>query len=164
MIIDNNYLLDFGLPISDEISQERLDRAIQTAENLILQPRLGNDLYIAILNSIRDEDGTYDTYLNGGVVEKTNEHGDLIYTYLTGLRAALAHIAYGILLTGYINATTFGAVLKKDDYSDQAGLDRIRTIGMVNIETGLWYIKEVTDWLGIDNKGKWLPDIHEELI
>lgn len=160
MIIDFNYLLEFGLPISDEIASERLERAIQTAENYILQPRLGDDLYISILDAIRDEDDTYDTILNGGVVGE----GPVGRLYVTGLKAALAHLAYGVLLTGYLNATTFGSVLKKDDYSDQAGLDRIHRIGMQNIETGLHYIKEVTDLMGIDNSGKWLPDVHEELI
>lgn len=164
MIIDIQYLLDFGLPISEEISDNNLNRAIQVAENYILQPRLGDDLYIAILNAIRNEDDTYDTVLDGGVLEKTNEHGDLIYTYVTGLRTALAHIAYAVLLNNYISATTFGSTLKRDDYSDQAGLERIQRIGMQNMETGLWYIRQITDWYGIKTDDRMLPDIHEELI
>ena len=164
MLIDINYLLDFGLPISDEISDNNLNRAIQVAENYILQPRLGDDLYIAILNAINSDDDTYDTVLDGGVLEKTNEHGDLVYTYVTGLRAALAHIAYGVLLNNYISATTFGSTLKREDYSDQAGLERIQRIGMQNMETGLWYIKQITDWYEIKNDASMLPNIHEELI
>lgn len=164
MLIDIQYLLDFGLPISNEISDNNLNRAISTAEHYILQPRIGDDLYIAILTALENEDPEYDVILDGGVLEKTNEHGDLIYTYVTGLRAALAHISYGVLLTNYLNATTFGVVLKKDEYSDQAGLERIQKIGMQNIETGLWYIKQITDWYEIKNDASMLPNIHEELI
>lgn len=164
MIIDIQYLLDFGLPISEELSDNNLNRAIYTAEHYILAPRIGDDLYIAILNAIVNEQDTYDTVLDGGVLEKTNEKGELVNTYVNGLRTALGHIAYSILLTNYLNVTIFGSNLKKDDYSDQAGLDRIRTIGMQHMEIGLWYIRQITDWYGIKTEDKMLPDINEELI
>ena len=164
MLIDIQYLLDFGLPISDEMSDNNINRAISTAEHYILQPRIGDDLYIAILTALENEDPEYDVILDGGVLEKSDEHGGYIYAYVTGLRAALGHIAYSIMLTNYLNATTFGSTLKKDDYSDQAGLERIQKIGMQHMEIGLWCIKQITDWYGIKNDASMLPNIHEELI
>lgn len=149
MIIDINYLLDYGLPISDEIASERLERAIFTAEQYIAKPRLG-DYYIAITD---DPDEYYDI-LNGGPVTDGDRSA-----YLAGLKPAMAHLAFAVLLNQMVNATAFGSVIKKEEYSEPADEPKLRQAGMSNAETGMAYLKEITDWLKIDNTDKNLPNI-----
>ena len=149
MIIDINYLLDYGLPVSDEISSERLERAIFTAEQVIVKPRLG-DYYIAITD---DPDEYYDI-LNGGPVTDGDKSA-----YLAGLKPAMAHLAFAVLLNQMVNATAFSSVIKTEEYSEPADDTRLRQAGMNNAEIGLQYLREITDWLKIDNTDKNLPNI-----
>jgi len=155
MIIDSNYLLEFGLQISDEITEDKLARAIKTAEQYVIKPRLGYELYADIV-----EDPTaYETVLNGGLLVQDDKH-----IYVAGLKEAEAHIAFGILIAGDVNATAFGSVLKNDDYSTHADEDKLRRTGMMHTEIGMQYLKEITDYYKIDNTAKPLPNIWEELI
>lgn len=149
MIIDINYLLDYGLPVSDEIASERIERAIFTAEQYIVKPRLG-DYYI----TITDDPDDYYYILNGGPVTDGEKSA-----YLAGLKPAMAHLAFAVLLNQMVNATAFGSVIKKDEYSEPADDTRLRQAGMNNAEIGMQYLKEITDWLKIDNAEKNLPNI-----
>lgn len=149
MIIDTNYLLDYGLPVSEEIASERIERAIWTAEQYIVKPRLG-DYYIAIT----DDPDDYYYILNGGPVTDGEKSA-----YLAGLKPAMAHLAFAVLINQELNATAFGSVIKIDDYSNPAGEAKLRQAGMNNTEIGMQYLKEITDWLKIDNADKNLPNI-----
>lgn len=160
MIIDLNYLLNAGLNISDEIDEEKLERAIFTAEQTVVKQRLGYDLYISILDAIEDEDPEYEVILNGGKLEDEERK-----VYISGLKIAEAHIAYSILLSGNINATSFGSTVKlNEEVSRPAGEEHLRRMCMQNMEIGLAYLKEITDWYKIDNRNKWLPNPIEEFI
>lgn len=149
MIIDTNYLLDYGLPISDEIASERIERAIFTAEQYIVKPRLG-DYYTAIT----DDPDEYYNILNGGTVTDGGKTA-----YLAGLKPAMAHLAFAVLINQMVNATAFGSVIKTEEYSGPADDTRLRQAGMGNAEIGMQYLKEITDWLKIDNAEKSLPNI-----
>lgn len=156
MFIDTSYLLAFGLPISSEIDYNKIERAIATAENIVIKPRLG-DLYAEIVENPLD----YDIAINGGVLvdEATEKH-----IYVAGLKMAEAHIAFGILLGDVINATTFGAVLKDDEYSTHADEDKLRRVAMTHTEIGMQYLKEITDYYQIKTSCKILPNVWEEHI
>lgn len=155
MFIDIAYLLNTGLPISEEISNEKLNRAIFTAENYIIKPRLGE-----FYNLITENPTEYSVELSGGVLTDDDDKR----VYVAGLQLAEAHLAYAYLLTDFVNVTTFGAVLKNDDYSSHADADRLRNAGMMHVEIGLQYLREITDFYHIKNDRKQLPDFWEELI
>lgn len=142
MIITINELLECGLQVSDELSNERLEMAIETAELFVVKPRLGDEMYIWITS---DPDSYYDL-LNGGVVEKDGKQ-----FYIAGLKRAMCHLAYSFLLRDNLMVTTFSTVRKTDDYSENVGDDKILAVGMQHGEIGLQYLKEVTDYLGIKN-------------
>lgn len=154
MFIDITYLLNAGLPISEEISNDTLNRAIFTAENYVIKPRLG-ELY----NAITENPNDYSVELAGGVLADGDRR-----VYVAGLELAEAHITYAYLITNTVNATTFGAVLKDDEYSSHADADRLRAIGMMHAEIGMQYVKEITDFHKINNDRKCYPNIWEELI
>lgn len=155
MIITTTDLLNSGLPVSEEISDEKLERAIKTAEQFLVKPRLGA-LYVTIIT----EPSEYATILDGGIY--TLPDGSEVY--LSGLCEADKELAYACLLRDILAATTFGSVLKKDDYSDQSDEERLNAVARYHTEIGLAYLKEVTDVLGIDNTGLWLNNWFEELI
>lgn len=152
MIITVNELLNSGFSISDEISNEKLEKAIDTAELFIVKPRLTDKKYIDIISDPTD----YAVVIEGGIA--TKEDGEQVY--LAGLKRSMCHLAYAILLRENINATSFGTVLKKDDYSDQASEERILKVGMQAGEIGLQYLKEVTDYLNIKNNDKHLQNAY----
>ena len=155
MLIDTSYLLNFGLPISSEIEYSKLERAISTAENIVIKPRLG-DYYALIKENPLD----YDIAVNGGVlVDETAKH-----IYVAGLKEAEAHIAFAILLGEIINATAFGSVLKVDDYSTHADETKLRRVAMTHTEIGMQYLKEITDFYKIKTSCKILPNVWEEHI
>lgn len=156
MFIDTSYLLAFGLPISEEIEYNKLERAISTAENIVIKPRLG-DLYALMVENELE----YNIAINGGVLvdEATEKH-----IYVAGLKSAEAHIAFGILLGDVINATAFGSVLKTDDYSTHADEDKLRRVAMMNTEIGMQYLKEICDFYKIKTSCKILPNVWEEHI
>lgn len=159
MIIEINDLLNSGLPVSDELDERKTERAIFTAEQFVLKPRLGDSLYIDIINN----PDSHTTILDGGVAEYEDK-GTVSYKYVTGLKNALIEVSFALLLRDDITSTTFGSVLKKDDYSDQAGEERLNSVARYHYEVGLSYIKEITDLLKIDNTGKHLPNWYEEFL
>lgn len=155
MLIDNNFILQFGLPISDEIATEKIERAIFTAENIIIKPRLGWKLFADLVENPTQ----YETVLNGGLLLEGDKR-----IYVAGLKAAEAHLAFSVLLGDNVNSTVFGSVLKTDDYSTHAGEDRIRRVAMTHNEIGLEYLNEITEYYHIPNTDKHLPNVGEELI
>ena len=155
MIITTTDLLNSGLPVSEEISYDKLERAIKTAENYIVKPRLG-DLYVTIIT----EPSEYTTILDGGIYVLP----DGSEVYLSGLCEAVKELAYACLLRDNLTATVFGSVLKKDEYSDQANEEKLTAVARYHTEIGMAYLKEVTDVLGIDNTGLWQNNWFEELI
>lgn len=152
MFIDTTYLLNFGLPISSEIEYNKLERAISTAENIVIKPRLG-DLYALMVENELE----YDIAINGGVlVDEINDK----HIYVAGIKEAEAHIAFAILLGDIINATAFGSVLKTDDYSTHADETKLRRVAMTHTEIGMQYLKEITDYYKIKNYDKILPNFY----
>lgn len=168
MIITANELLNSGLPISDEISTNTLNDAIMTAESMIVLPRLGDTLFTDI--EFNPED--YVVVLNGGLMTKELVIGDesddssddlAIVARFSGLKFAEYHLAFAVLLTNTVVATTFGTVVKKDDYSDAAGAERIERLARQHTAIGMKALKEITDWFQIPQNEP-LPNLFEELI
>lgn len=167
-IINYNDLLESGLPVSDEVDNVKMTDAIRTAETIVIKPRLGNEQYIDIL----DNPSQYVKVIDGGkvqrTVEKRNPDGTtstvIEIAFLAGLKYAISHLAFAELLVNSTTVTSFGSVLKKDDYSDQAKVDRLERLANHHTIIGMQALKEVTDWMGIDNTDKWLPNTFEELI
>lgn len=149
MIITIDELLGCGLQISEELSNERLQMAIYTAEQYVVKPRLGDEMYLAIT----DDPESYYYVINGGIVTKDDKD-----IYLAGLKQAMYHLAYAFLLRDNLVVTVFSTVRKTDEYSENVGDDKILAVGMQHGEIGLWYLKEVTDYLGIKNENKNLPN------
>lgn len=148
MFITVNDMFTSGLPISTELSNATVERAIMTAEQFMIRPRLTNKVYIDFLN------GLHNDLLNGGLIDEN--------TYLAGLKQAEKEFTFAIILHQSINVTTFGSVRKKDDFSDFAGYDDVADEAKRHIEIGLAYLKEITDYLGIKEEDQILNNFSNE--
>lgn len=151
MIITTEELLASGLPISDEIDEAKLERAIETIEQYIVKPRLGDQMFHNMIGNPTE----FQNELNGGYVVE----GDKC-AYLTGLKTAEYHLAFAELINMDIAATSFGSNVKLNpDVSRPTNTEELRRVGMTHTEIGLRFIKEITDWHKIDNSKKNLPNI-----
>ena len=147
MLITSNDIYNSGLSVSEEIPQANVERAIKTAEQFMVRPRLTDKVYIDFVN------GLHNDLLNGGIVGEN---------YVTGLKEAEIELTFAVLLHQSINATTFGSVVKTDDYSKYAGYDDIADEAKRHIEIGLAYLKEITNILGIKEKDQILNNFSNE--
>lgn len=147
MLITTTDIYNSGLSVSEEIPQANVERAIKTAEQFMVRPRLTDKVYIDFVN------GLHNDLLNGGIVGES---------YVTGLKEAEIELTFAVLLHQSINATTFGSVVKIDDYSKYAGYDNIAEEAKRHIEIGLAYLKEITNILGIKEEDQILNNFSNE--
>lgn len=100
-------------PCSTE--QEMAEAMIAEAQRVEIKPRLGDALYLKLMEENLTE--PYITLLNGGRWESDCRGPQL----LTGIKTALAYYALArIVRDGTIQASTYGAVIKDDQYSFEA--------------------------------------------
>lgn len=91
---------------------ELAEAMIAEAQRVELKPRLGDALYVAVGED--DKDGRFRTLLDGGQWKDRCGATRL----LTGLKTALAYYALArIIRDGNIMPSTYGAVIKDDQYS-----------------------------------------------
>lgn len=94
---------------------ELAEAMIAEAQRVELKPRLGDALYVAVGED--DKDDRFRTLLDGG--QWKDRCGET--RLLTGLRTALAYYALArIIRDGNIMPSTYGAVIKDDQYSAEA--------------------------------------------
>ena len=85
---------------------------IAEAQRVEIKPRLGDALYLKLLEDTPED--RFKVLLEGGVWEDKGKGQNL----LTGIKTALAYYALArIVRDGNIQATTYGAVVKDDQYS-----------------------------------------------
>ena len=124
MIINEIILCGYGFPIDRAIPVEALRTAIIDSELSTIREVLGDDI-LSQLAAMADNDPA----LVGGTVNGKN---------VTGYNRAAAHIAFAHLLV-LVNtqATAFGAVKKKDDYSNAVdwfgGAKYYETMGLAGL-------------------------------
>lgn len=95
--------------------REAAEALIAEAQRVEIKPRLGDALYLKLMADQPEE--RFKTLLEGGVWENSCKEQNL----LTGVKTALAYYTLArIIRDGNIQATTYGAVVKDDQYSADA--------------------------------------------
>lgn len=153
MITTIDGFLNGGFPISDEIDANKLEMCLHTAEHYIVRPRLTDEHYLTLEEA---ETGEFTEILNGGKLVEDDK-----VTYFSGLKKAIYHLAFAMLIRDNINATSFGTVTKKDDYSEASAEERLLSVARYHTEVGLAYLKEVTDYYGVTtvkNNNNWFEE------
>lgn len=124
-------LLSSGLRIGKEIPTDNLNEAIDTAWLYVVKSGM-SDADFSTLASLSHSSNEY----VGGII--TIPGGATFYC--AGLKRALAHITFACLLRQNINATNFGSVQKKDDYSYNA---EPFEVAKYNMTIGISYLRDV---------------------
>lgn len=111
IINDIKELQGFGRPLG-KIEAAKFFAFAQEAELLYVKPILGDKLYNEIVANPTDE--KYETLLNGGTWTDDNEDS---HTF-AGLKVTISYYIYAQnLMSGDIQPTRFGNVIKENDYS-----------------------------------------------
>ena len=94
--------------------RDMAEAMIAEAQRVEVKPRLGDALYLKLTSDAPEQ--RFETLLNGGAWK--DSCGDHL---LTGIKTALAYYALArIIRDGNIQASTYGAVVKDDQYSMDA--------------------------------------------
>lgn len=100
-----------GRPIG-KVSDDKIVAFITEVEQTIVRPRLGDTLFMRLMNEERSED--LDLLLSGGKYE--TKCGDM--RVFTGLKTAVAYYTYAQnVRAGDFESTRYGMMLKDGDYS-----------------------------------------------
>ena len=114
-ILQPEDLRTLGRPIG-KVADEKLKAFITEAEQLHLKPILGDELFLKLLDDTQQEDEKVKKLLYGGTY---TDKRDKIHSFL-GLRVALSYFVYGQnLMSGDIESTRFGSVMKNNDFSSR---------------------------------------------
>lgn len=112
-LITHNEAKILGRPIGD-IKVEKLMSYIAEVEQTQIKPVLGDTLFLALHVDDREPDDVYDMLLSGGVYKDCKGTD----RYFSGLKVTIAYFVYvKTLMSGDIESTRYGFVLKEDQYS-----------------------------------------------
>lgn len=112
-ILQPTEIRTLGRPIG-KVADEKLTAFITEAEQLHLKPVLGDELFLKILDENERKDENIEKLLNGGTYR---DKRDNLRSFM-GLKIALSYFVYAQnLMSGDIESTRFGSMLKNGDFS-----------------------------------------------
>ena len=134
MIINAQYFLESGLPTSDDIREDEVTLAIRTVEQAIVKPRLGADLYSAIL---ADSAHQYDEAVDGS-------------DEVAGLKLAELHLVFSYLLYDRTRLVRYSSVIKIDERSDVPSMRDVLAAARQHWELGELFLDECCRFLEVE--------------
>lgn len=106
MLITVDEFLNSGMPVSDDIRYEEVLQAIESTEEFFLKERIGDSLYISLLEDPTTEEN--EVLLNGGTIQDR---------HVAGVKQALFHGVFAYMLVDSIRLTRYSSVEKDSEYS-----------------------------------------------
>lgn len=138
-------LLDSGLPVSDDITDQEIEFAIHTIEEYVVRPYITSDA----LNGILGEETEYD-----GILPK--------------LQDAMYHLVFAYLMYDRIRLTRYSSVIKNDEHSTDPSEKDLREVCTMHSEIGVRFLMDCAELLAnvIEHykKGKLNGFIFNELL
>lgn len=132
-----------GRPLG-AVDPKRFEAFAQEAEMLYVKPMLGDTLYLDIVQN-KDK---YKELLNGG--SWTDAEGNV--NYFSGLKAAISYFIYAQnLMSGDIQTTRFGNVLKDNEYSQHISSKERSDAYNGALEIGNTYMRDVLRYCNAKN-------------
>ena len=133
MIINAQYFLESGLPTSDDIREDEVTLAIRTVEQAVVKPRLGADLYSAILS---DDSHQYDEAVDGS-------------DEVAGLKLAELHLVFGYMLYDRTRLVRYSSVVKNDEHSENPSRADVLAAAKNHWEIGWMFLENVCEFLAV---------------
>lgn len=134
MICTSQFLIDCGLPISNDISEREIEYAIRTVEQFYVKPMLGSELYSCIVSDAAHQ---YD-----GIIHGTSE--------LAGLELAISHLVFGYMIYDNTRLTRYSSVVKDSDESTKPSREDLLAVAKHHWEIGCSFVIEVCKFLQIE--------------
>lgn len=156
MILTVNEFFDSGVPVSDDISTERVQLAINTIEGVYLKSCLGQENYIDLIEN--PTSATNYILLNGGVLDEKS---------YVGLKTAIAYMVWCWLVTNSYTLTRYGGVVKSSEYSDNKAridVDDLMFTARRNWEWAIQMVKEVMLYYNLDITHNIGPDVFNTIV
>lgn len=117
MLITVEEFLNSGMPVSTDISYEEVQQAIETVEEFHSKYRLGDHLYISLLEEPESEQNR--VLLNGGTIGER---------HIAGMKQALFHGVFAFMLVDSIRLTRYASIEKDSEYSKNTSeTDRVES-------------------------------------
>lgn len=137
-IIEVDELRALGRPIG-KVANEKLKAYITEAEQLNIKPTLGDELFLKLLDDNERNTAEVEKLLNGGTYR---DERDKLHSFL-GLKVALSYFVYAQnLMSGDIESTRFGSVMKNGDYSTHISSKERSDAYNNSIDVANAYLKE----------------------
>lgn len=133
MLIDATYFLESGLPTSDDIREAEVELAIRTVEQAIVKPRLGAELYTAIM---ADDAHQYDEAVDGS-------------DEVAGLKLAELHLVFAYLLYDRTRLVRYSSVVKNDEHSENPSRADVLASAKNHWELGMQFLEDSCDFLAV---------------
>lgn len=135
MILSKEDFLMQGLKVSSD-DPHFVEAAIRAVELTVVIPAIGETAYVMC----RDEkDPESEMYV-------AREGSDTV----GGLKAAIAHLAYEVMLNDTAAVTRFGSVRKTDEHSQPLDSETLQNVAYLHHTIGWGYLKQVAKYLGIE--------------
>lgn len=153
MLITVSEFFNSGVPVSDDVRYEEVQQAAETVEELYLKPRIGDALYISLLEDPESE--LNEKLLNGGTVGER---------HVAGLKQALFHGVFAFMLADSIRLTRYASIEKDSEFSKNTSeADRMESARR-HWTIMMTFTKEVQDIMDVPESKNALPDLFETLI
>lgn len=134
-------LRTLGRPIG-KVADDKLKAFITEAEQLHIKPILGDELFLKLLDD-REHNNNIETLLNGGTY---TDKRDKLHSFM-GLKVALSYFVYAQnLMSGDIESTRFGSVLKDNDFSTRISSKERSDAYNNAVDVAKAYLKECVEF------------------
>lgn len=141
-ILQPTDLRTLGRPIG-KVADDKLKAFITEAEQLHIKPILGDDLFLKLLDDREQGNHNIVTLLNGGTY---TDKRDKLHSFM-GLKVALSYFVYAQnLMSGDIESTRFGSVMKSGDFSTHISSKERSDAYNNAIDVAKAYLKECVEY------------------
>ena len=153
MLITVDEFFNSGMPVSDDIRYEEVQQAAETVDEFYLKPRIGDALYISLLEDPESEPNR--TLLMGGTIGER---------HVAGIKQALFHGVFAYMMVDSIRLTRYSSVEKDSEYSkNTTEQDRIESARR-HWEIMEAFIREIQDVMEINSQHNNKNNLFDSLL
>lgn len=153
MLITVDEFFNSGMPVSNDIQYEEVQQAAETVEEFYLKPRIGDSLYISLLEDPESEPNR--TLLMGGTICER---------HVAGLKQALFHLTFAFMMVDSIRLTRYASIEKDSEYSKNTTEQDRTESARRHWEIAEAFVREIQDVMEIDSEHNNKNNLFDTLV
>lgn len=153
MLITVDEFFNSGMPVSDDIRYEEVQQAAETVEEFYLKPRIGDSLYISLLNDQTSEPNH--TILMGGTLGER---------HVAGLKQAMFHLTFAFMMVDSIRLTRYASIEKDSEYSKNTSEEDRMASARRHWEIAEAFVREIQEVMEIESKHNNKNNLFDSLL